>query len=304
MFLFCMTPTLAALTSQIRREIDEMPAQMQVAAKYIIDHPGDFGLNPVRVTANRIGISTSVLVRLAQRMGFDSFDAFRHPFRLALTTDSEDRIGHGWLTTSPGQDPFHGAQARFARNEMNVVSRSLRLMEPNLAKRAVEYMVSARHCYVTATRSSHALAYYFHYAGRMAHPGLQLIPRHMGSAIDDLVEATSEDCLFAITVHPYSADTIQSMRFARDRAIKIVLLSDSEVIAPGVNPDVVLPVSTRTLHPFSSFSGAMAVLECLLGHLFDAGGDAARDRVEQFQKAREDTGAYWRPGVLPRMRKP
>ncbi|NOD91321.1 SIS domain-containing protein [Ruegeria sp. HKCCD4884] len=299
-----MTPTLMALTDQLRREIDKMPAQMQVAAKYVVDHPGDFGLNPIRETADRIGISSNVLVRLAQRLGFDSFDAFRQPFRRALTTDSEDRLGQGWLEAPAGQDPFHLAQVKFAQNEMNVVSRSLRLMDPHLTQHAIGHMVSARRCYVTATRSSHALAYYFHYAGRMAHPGLQLVPRHMGSAIDDLVEAKDEDCLFAITVHPYSADTIQSMRFARDRSMRIVLLSDSEVIAPGVEPDVVLPVSTRTLHPFSSFSGAMAVLECLLGHLFEASGKEARDRVEQYQKAREDTGAYWRPGVLPKLRKP
>ncbi len=298
-----MTPTLMALTDQLRREIDQMPAQMQVAAKYVVDHPGDFGLNPIRKTADRIGISSNVLVRLAQRMGFDSFDAFRQPFRRALTTDSEDRLGQGWLEAPSGQDPFHLAQVKFAQNEMNVVSRSLRLMDPHLTQQAIGHMVSARRCYVTATRSSHALAYYFHYAGRMAHPGLQLVPRHMGSAIDDLVEATAEDCLFAITVHPYSADTIQSMRFARDRSMRIVLLSDSEVIAPGVEPDVILSVSTRTLHPFSTFSGAMAVLECLLGHLFEAGCKDARARVEQYQKAREDTGAYWRPGVLPKLRK-
>ncbi|NOE17301.1 SIS domain-containing protein [Ruegeria atlantica] len=299
-----MTRALTAIVTQMRREIDEMPAQMQVAVKYIIDHPAEFALNSIRTTTDRIGISSNVLIRLAQRMGYDSFDAFRRPFRNALTTDGEDRFGQDWLEHLKEQGQFGAAQARFAQNEINVVARSLRLMAPQLTQQAVAHIRSARRCYVTATRSSHALAYYFHYAARMAHPGLQLVPRHMGSAIDDLVEATAEDCLFAITVHPYSADTIQAMRYARDRSMRIVLLSDSEVIAPGVEPDVVLPVSTRTLHPFSSFSGAMAVLECLLGHLFDAGGETARERVDAYQKAREDTGAYWRPGVLPKLRKP
>ena len=80
-------------------------------------------------------------------------------------------------------------------------------------------------------------------------------------------------------------------------------MSDSDVIAPGISADVVLPVSTRSLHHFSSFSGAMAVLECLLGHLVSAGGDAARDRAELHLKAREDTGAYWQPSRLPRVKK-
>ena len=290
------------LADQMRRIIDDMPAQLQAAAKYIIDHPGDFGLDPIRESADKIGVSSNVLVRLAQRMGFDGFDAFRQPFRSALVTDGEDRLGRNWLHHLEQSGDPGAAQAGFARNELNVVTRSLRLLDPDKIDRATRLIMTSRQCYVTATRASYALAYYFHYAGRMAHPGLQLVPRHVGSAIDDLLGADESDCLFAITVHPYSADTIQAMRFAQNQGLGLILLSDSEVIAPGLSPDVVLTVSTRTLHHFSSFTGAMAVLECLLGHLTSAGGDAARDRAERHLKAREDTGAYWQPSKPPRIR--
>ncbi len=298
-----MQSTTPQLSEQLRSNIDALPQQMQAAAKYIIDHPGDFGLDPVRVSADKIGVSSNVLVRLAHRMGFDSFEAFRRPFRQTLVTDREDRLGQDWLDRMRSTDDFGAAQSGYARNELNVVNRSLRLADPNVMQQIVSSMLSANRCFITATRASYALAYYFHYAGRMAHPGFQLIPRHMGSAVDDLLEADTSDCLFAITVHPYSSDTIQSMRFARKRGMQIVLLSDSQVIAPGVEPDLVLPISTRTQHHFSSFSGAMAVLECLLSHLFAAGGSAARDRVERYQTAREDSGAYWRPAKPPRIRK-
>lgn len=292
------------IADQLRRSIDDLPAQLQAAAKYVIDHPGDFGIDPIRVTANKIGVSSNVLVRLAQRMGFDGFDAFRHPFRAALVTDGEDRLGQNWLHHLSDSGASGVAQAEFAQNELNVVTRSLRLLDPQKVDTATRMIMNAKQCYVTATRASYALAYYFHYAGRMAYPGLQLVPRHVGSAIDDLLGADASDCLFAITVHPYSADTIQAMRFAQQQGLGLILLSDSDVIAPGLSPDVVLTVSTRTLHHFSSFTGAMAVLECLLGHLNATGGDAARDRAERQLKAREDTGAYWQPSKPPRIRKP
>ncbi len=292
------------INKRLRLGIDKMPAQLQAAAKYIIDHPGDFGIDPIRVTASKIGISSNVLVRLAQRMGFDGFDAFRQPFRSALVTDSEDRLGQDWLQTMRQRGGFQTAQAEFAQNELNVVARSLRQLDPAKVSAANQLITKSERCFVTAARASFALAYYFHYAGRMAHPGLQLIPRHMGSAIDDLLDANPQDCLFAITVQPYSADTIQALRYARDQCLKIILLSDSDVIAPGISPDVILPISTRTLHHFSSFSGAMAVLECLLGHLISSGGETARKRAERYLKSREDTGAYWQPSRLPRIRKP
>ncbi|CUJ96700.1 putative DNA-binding transcriptional regulator [Ruegeria denitrificans] len=298
-----MNSTPTQIIDHLRQEIEQMPAALQAAAKYIIDYPGDFGLDPIRTTATRIGVSSNVLVRLAQRMGFDGFEAFRTPFRNALVTDRESDLGQDWLTALQSEDAFGTFQAKLVQNEQNVVTRSLRLMKPDKVREAIQYLTTSRRCFVTATRASYALAYYFSYTGRMAHPGIQLAPRHVGSATDDLLDADHRDSLIAITVHPYSADTIQSMRFAKQQGLRLILISDSDVIAPGVEPDVAFTVSTRALHPFSCFTGAMAVLECLLGHLFDVGGDAARQRLEAYQKAREDTGAYWQPSKTPRLRR-
>lgn len=294
-----MTDNLNHLTSRLKRDIDQMPPSLQAAAKYIIDRPADFGLNPIRVSADKIGVSSNVLVRLARRMGFDGFEAFRAPFRLALVTDREYEIGTSFQRLAP-----ETAQSKFAQNAQNVVARSLRLMSPEQAHRVTDHIMSSKRCFVTATRASYALAYYFSYVGRMAHPGLQLIPKHIGSAVDDLLDADQSDCLLAITVEPYSADTIQSVRFAQNAGCRIVLISDSDVIAPGLRPDEIFVVSTRSLHLFSSYAGAMAVLECLLAHLFNAAGPDAIQRLEAYQKAREDTGAYWTPKTLPKIRRP
>lgn len=290
------------LIDHLKSAIDDLPPRLKSIAKYVIDHPGDFGIDPIRVTAIKAGASPNSLVRLAQKLGFSSFETFREPFRAALVTEREDQLGDAWLAQLEKSDALAQNQARLARNEINIVSRSLRLMTPDKIAMALRHMTEARHCYVTATRSSYALASYFHYVGRMALPGLQLIPRHMGSAVDDLIEADGRDCLVAITFAPYSAETIQALRYARARRARVILISDSEVIAPRVDPDVVFPIATQSHHHFGCYGGAMAVLECLIGHLVRAGGDAAQQRISDYEDTREDTGAYWKPSRPPRIR--
>ncbi len=290
------------LIAQLKSEIDELSPRLKSIAKYIIDNPGEFGMDPIRVSAEKIGVSSNSLVRLAQRMGFDGFEPFREPFRQALMTDREDRLGEDWLERLEDGDDMAHRQALIARNELNIVSRSLRLMTQDKLNTAIEYMTQARTCYVTATRASYALAYYFHYVGRMALPGLQLIPRHMGSAVDELITADENDCLIGITFSPYSAETIQSVRYARERGTRLILISDSEVIAPRVEPDIIFPVATQSQHYFGCYCGAMAVLECLIGHLVSSGGDAAQKRFADYEATREDTGAYWKAPRQPRIR--
>jgi len=291
------------LIARLKAEIDTLPPGLKIIAKYIIDHPGDFGMDPIRISAEKTGVSPNSFVRLAVRMGYDGFEALRDPFRQALVTERESRMGSEWISQLDQGNDTARTQARLVRNEINVVSRSLRLMTQEKITIALQHMTEARNCYVTATRSSYAMAYYFHYIGRMALPELQLIPRHMGSAVDELFSADERDCLIAITFAPYSADTIQALRYARKRGMKLILISDSEVIAPQIDPDVTFPIATQSHHAFGCYGGAMAVLECLLGHLIDLGADEAQQRIADYEASREDTGAYWKASQTPRMRR-
>lgn len=291
------------LLTRLRGEIDALSPRLKVVAKYILDNPSDFGMDPIRATADRIGVSPNSLVRLAERMGYPGFEAFRAPFRSALITDGAAQQGEVWIDALQAGTDLARAQAQFAQNEINIVTRSLRLMTEDKINAALTRMLSARQVFVTATRASYAMAHYFHYVGRMALPSLQLIPRHMGSAVDELLEVNDQDVLIAITFAPYSADTIQAMRFARERGAQIILISDSDVIAPNVDPDVTFAIATQSQHQFGCYGGAMAVLECLISHLIAAGGDDAHHAIETYESLREDTGAYWRARTTPKLRR-
>lgn len=292
----------ARLLQRLRDQMEELPPKLKAAAKYVIDNPGDFGLDTVRTSARKTGIGANGFVRLANHLGYDTFEAFRAPFRAALTTTHEADLGQDWLDRMQDEGPAGKLQAAAARNQLNITSRSLRLMTAERTQAIVDTLTAARRSYVTATRSSYALAYYFHYVGRMALPGLELVPRHMGAALDDLLDIGPEDCLIALTFAPYSAGTIQALRRAGARGASVILISDSEVIAPGIRTDHVLAVAANSLHPFGAIGGAMAVLECLLTHLIDAGGDDALRRIESYDALRQDSGAYWSGPRLPRIR--
>ncbi|KIC14008.1 MurR/RpiR family transcriptional regulator [Leisingera sp. ANG-DT] len=291
----------ARLIQHLKDQMDALPPKLKAAAKYVIDNPGDFGLDTVRTSAVRTGISANGFVRLAQHLGYDTFEAFRAPFRAALTTTHEADLGQDWLDRMQDEGPAAKLQAAAARNQLNITSRSLRLMTAERTQAIVDTLTAARRSYVTATRSSYALAYYFHYVGRMALPSLDLVPRHMGAALDDLLDIGPEDCLIALTFAPYSAGTIQALRLAGERGASVILISDSEVIAPGIRTNHVLAVAANALHPFGAVGGAMAVLECLLTHLIEAGGEDARRRIEAYDALRQDSGAYWSGPKLPRV---
>ena len=87
---------------------------------------------------------------------------------------------------------------------------------------------------------------------------------------------------------------------AHEAGATVILLSDSDTIAPGVQADHQLTFSAQSPHHFGCLSGAMVILESLLSHLIDAGGKAAQTRIARYESLRQDSGVYWSGKRLPR----
>ncbi len=289
-----MDPTLKTRTiSALKEAIPELSPRLKAVAKYIVDHPSDFGLDPIRETARKCGVSTYTLVRMAGRMGFDSYDELREPFRHALVSANSVVEQPDWIDSMRQRGPLGQIQAEAAINTMAIVQRSLERQTSGEMERVVDLLLGARNVYLTAVRASYALAYYLHYVGRMALPALQLVPRHINSAIDELNTAGPGDVMIAISFKPYSRETIEACLFAHARGVKLIMISDSEVISSEFTPEATLVASTVSTHHFGCYTGAMAIIENLLALLVSRGGAEARRRIKSYEDLRKDNNAYW-----------
>ncbi len=84
-----LDPTLKTRTiTSLKKILPDLSPRLGAAAKYIVDNASDFGLDPIRETARKAGVSTYSLVRLAEKLGFDGYDELREPFRHALVSAS------------------------------------------------------------------------------------------------------------------------------------------------------------------------------------------------------------------------
>ncbi|SOH95263.1 transcriptional regulator, RpiR family [Monaibacterium marinum] len=289
-----MDPTLKNRTiAKLKAEIPSLPRGLGIVAKYVIDHPSDFGLDSIRVTAKKAGVSTYTLVRLAERVGFSGYDEMREPFRQALVSAAVIVEKPAWVERLRDGGTLGTVQAEAALNEMGIVQRSLEQQNSAQMERVVTMLTEAPTVFLTAVRASYSLAYYLHYVGRMALPSLQLIPRHMNNAIDELHTAQADDVMIAITFTPYSRETIEACAFAKRKGVKLILISDSEIVSPDFNADETLIASVLSTYHFGCYAGAMALIETLIAMLVARGGDPAQARITSYEDVRKDSQAYW-----------
>lgn len=72
--------TAAELTALIEQQIGEMPPQLQVAARFVLERPQDVALMSMRVQAQAAGVSHSTMMRLAEWLGLSGYAALRQAF--------------------------------------------------------------------------------------------------------------------------------------------------------------------------------------------------------------------------------
>jgi len=289
-----MDPTLKSrIEMTLKGQISHLSPQLRIAAKYVIDRPSDFGLDPIRDTARKAGVSTYTFVKLSKNIGFSGFEDMRAPFRHALVSSTNIVNEPEWMKDIRADGGIGNVYADAAKNTLSIVKSSLERQHIDQLEGIADALFSAKTVYLTAVRSSYAMAYYLHYVGRMALPTMDLIPRHMNSAIDDLSGAGDGDILIAITVTPYSRETIEACEFARKKGVKLLLITDSEVVFPNFEPDFCLVSSVLSTHQFGCFAGMLATIEVLIALLVHKGKSKAQERIESYAELRKENNAYW-----------
>ncbi|MCZ4282296.1 MurR/RpiR family transcriptional regulator [Kiloniella laminariae] len=293
--------TKSLVVEQLTSALPSYPKSLRRAAIFIIDNPAEFGMNSIRDSAEATGVSTNTLVRLAQKLGFESYQQLREPFRLALTSNVATANTSQWVNELYERGDKERIRADTVTSVVGNVTEALRQNDTDAIELAAELILAAENVYLMGTRASYTLVHYLYYIGRMALPNLIVAPRHANSPLDEILGVSSKDMVIAISITPFAKETIEACRYAKSRGAKLLLLSDSTANSLPLKPDITLisPVGTprhfENFYGFDSFVGFFALSEWLITALVEKGGDKITKRIQSVNYLRKSAKVYWQP---------
>ena len=278
---------------RLLENFEDLPGQLQLCARYIIDHPHEVGLQSMRTLATNAEVQPNSFVRLARQLGFDGYESMRERFRDFVRGgigSSPDRVR--WLQQMDregGSTAVFGsmAEACLQNTEKMFAQQSVEDLE-----RAVDMMINARRVFVLGLGLAYPLAYNFWYVARMGFDHFVLTPQHGSLPSDDLIRMGESDCLLAMTFQPYRRDTLAAVQRAKKTGAKIIGVTDSSAAELCREADLGLVSPTHTPQFFHSNSAVTALLESLCALLVVRGGEAASAAVEAFHSARWEENIY------------
>lgn len=274
---------------------EELSPQRRKAAKYLIDHPDEIAVVPLRQLAQNADVKTSTLVRVASAIGYPNFSQFRLPFRASMRIASDHISERARRLKSHGDSKGH-LYAGMADATVTNLEMLFSQVDAARLTATAKSIISARRVVISAVGSCFPLAHYFHYVARMALSNVCVTPQAGGLPVDDLIELGPKDVILLISFKPYRRETIDAALLAKKQGATVVAITDSRTSPIAIPADTVFVVPTETPQFFPSISAAVALLETLLAFIVTQGGKKVVDNIEKFDRMRHQLSIWWDEG--------
>ncbi|MDX5376483.1 MAG: MurR/RpiR family transcriptional regulator [Halomonas sp.] len=283
---------LDAVNQQLAAAYPELSPQLKLAAGYVLEHPVEIAFQSIRKSAAAARVTASTLVRLAKRLGFDSYEQFRDVFQSAVQAGPVELSGRASDLRTLASQTDDQVFLDVGDAAFDNIGRLFTADNQTRVREAARLLLEAEKIAVVGFRDTFACAYHFAYVGRIAMPNVQLIRGQEGGLLTELAPYGEHDVVVAFGFEPYCAETMRALEIARAGGAKAIVITDTlrSPLVPGAT--MTFTVANATPHFFPSILSAITLIEVLLAECVAFGPDELVDNVARFESRVRAMGAY------------
>ncbi len=281
---------------KIRRLVDsfsELTPQLQTAARYLVEHPEDVGLNSMRTVAREAGVQPATISRLSKALGLSGYDQLREPFRQRLRNPGPGYASGVRDVQRRGADDTQALFEDVRARDLANIQTTLGDDKYPILMAAVETLRSSRRVYVLGLRGAYSAAFLFYYAYQLFRDNSQLLNASAGIFADQLRGIGADDSMLVISFPPYTQLTIDAVGYAAEAGAKIIAITDSDVSPAALAATHTIVTSHDSPSFYQSFTGALAVSQALITLLVSKTGVDALKIVKEAEQQLSRISAYW-----------
>jgi DNA-binding MurR/RpiR family transcriptional regulator len=282
------------LSQQIVAAFAGLPHQLQMAARYVLDHPRDVALLSMREQARQANVNPATMTRLAQHLGVGGYDELRKRYAEAVR---DGELGFAGRAVVQVKNQKLRGDSALAAEMMGSLARQFGDMaNPEMAAAlaaAARDLGRARRIFCLGLRSSHGAAWHFRYILSLFGNKGVLLDGPGGTGIDPIRDASSEDALFAVSVSRYTRATVETAAYVASRGVPVVALTDSAVapLAKIARHVLIAPVESPSF--FHTMAPTYALAEMLAVMVAGRSGKAALEALRRADRQMTDFNIHF-----------
>lgn len=261
---------LETLRAEIVARHAELSPRLRQVAAYVVDNPGDVGLQTLAVIARRCGVQPSTIVRFAKAFGYEGASQMQKLFREELINSVPSpsyaaRIHqfHERMGDDLKRSPFQLMQ-EFAQRNILALEHLQETIDPKALDEAVDLIEASSSVYLIGLRRSFPVVAYLAYALRHVAKPTHLIDGLAGMLAEQSSMIGGSEVLIAVSFRPYAQETADIVTRAKAAGARVVTISDSLLSPIAREADVSFEVSDAEVMKFRSLTASFCLAQTIV----------------------------------------
>ena len=266
------------------------PSQRKLM-QYILSHDDESIFLNIENLAKKVDVSEATVVRLAKALGFKGFPEFQRELRLLfknkLTTTSRLKktvkkvTNEGDVLTKVFQTDIHN------------IEETLKQIPAMEFKKFVKAIDSAQRIIIVGLRSTYSLAIFLGIALEFLQKNVWVIQPGIGDMWDRLLGMGKGDLVIGISFPRYTKQTVEVLRFAKERGNKTLAITDSLISPLAQYADHVLTARYQMDSFVESFTAPLSLINAIVTALGIYSKQSSMKSLKELEKVWEDQQIYY-----------
>ncbi len=237
------------------------PSQRKLM-QYILSHDDESIFLNVEDLAKKVDVSEATVVRFSKALGFKGFPEFQRELRLLfknkLTTTS--RLQKTVKKVTNEGDVL----MKVLQTDIHNIEETLKQIPAMEFKKFVKAIDSAQRIIIVGLRSAYSLAIFLGIALEFLQKNVWVIQPGIGDMWDRLLGLGKGDLVIGISFPRYTKQTVEVLRFAKERGNKTMAITDSLISPLAQYADHVLTARYQMDSFIESFTAPLSLINAIV----------------------------------------
>jgi len=248
------------IKKKIISKYESLPKNQKIIADYFIDNFDRIPFLSVQDISIATSRSVASIVRFAQRVGFKGFLEMREEIAQTLQGQIEKKQIFSLIDSSELKDD---TLTHVANQDFENISQTIHLIDRSNFDKAVKIILKSENVFTAGLGVSFLLAEILAYQLNQVAVNAKTFTHNYASFLEQMLFLSKKDCIIALSLPPYSKETIESVKFAKSKGIKVISITNKEASPITFHSDVTLVVSSKNLLFTNSFAAISVIINAI-----------------------------------------
>ncbi len=281
--------TYEELRQSLQDLLPHLSAGQRRIARILLIDPEGSAFRTIGETARAAEVAESSVVRFATALGLAGYPALVDLCRQQLADQAQLLRRFEQAQQPEVAGDLLGSVVQ--HDQLNL-TRTFSQIDENSWETAVTMLSEAPAVHVMGMRKCYSVAYLLTYLLRMVRPGIRQLAARSDVLVDELRDITSDDVFVAISIHRYTANTVQALAYAKQRHLQTIVLTDNAASPLVTYADVVFYVETSGVTILRSLSGFISLVQALATAVALRRGTRSRSELLLDESLLDEFGVY------------